>query len=118
MLPCIICFFIHCFAVKVRIFSYNGGHSKEVYHTKRMQRYSSENLEDKFSLILMFSLIGRIFFALVLYNCDAFPGCSVLNLVVMARMCFLVVMIQMSVYGRRRHLSNLVWYVLSSLVFT
>lgn len=23
----------------VRIFPYNGGHSREIYHTKRMQRY-------------------------------------------------------------------------------
>lgn len=24
----------------VRIFPYNGGHSREIYHTKRMQRYN------------------------------------------------------------------------------
>ena len=26
--------------MQVRIFAYNGGHSREVYHTKRMQRYA------------------------------------------------------------------------------
>ena len=26
----------------VRIFPYNGGHSREIYHTKRMQRYPGE----------------------------------------------------------------------------
>lgn len=27
----------------VRIFPYNGGHSREIYHTKRMQRYDLVN---------------------------------------------------------------------------
>jgi len=27
----------------VRIFPYNGGHSREIYHTKRMQRYNLLN---------------------------------------------------------------------------
>lgn len=27
----------------VRIFPYNGGHSREIYHTKRMQRYNLVN---------------------------------------------------------------------------
>ena len=26
--------------VQVRIFPYNGGHSREIYHTKRMQRFA------------------------------------------------------------------------------
>ena len=25
--------------LQVRIFQYNGGHSREIYHTKRMQRF-------------------------------------------------------------------------------
>lgn len=29
---------------QVRIFQYNGGHSREIYHTKRMQRLNSRVL--------------------------------------------------------------------------
>lgn len=32
---------INCWGLQVRIFQYNGGHSREIYHTKRMQRFVS-----------------------------------------------------------------------------
>lgn len=52
--------------LQIRIFQYNGGRSREIYHTKRMQRFC---LFYHFSSIsIISSLIERLVFQIIMIN--------------------------------------------------
>ena len=71
-----VCFTLIKFLVQIRIFPYNGGHSREIYHTKRMQRFTSIFLSSFSPLVRILELFVLFFFSFFL-NLPYFLSCRV-----------------------------------------
>ena len=52
--------FNQTFSLQIRIFQYNGGRSREIYHTKRMQRFCKFNIFHEPHFLLIDSRLGSL----------------------------------------------------------